>query len=215
MSTFAKNAALAVLRRIAEGFTSGPLPEWETFTRAATLIDSRPREIITPKDDQRVYVVVTGLVKLVGTNEDGSQFVKEFFTTGNAVVPNARPNWAMSKSNPFSSARWMSSDWALTPKSLVAIRRTTLVTFDYRLIERLVARHSEWGEIQSVFLWAGYEALLAHSDRFRLKDLSTQYSMFVNERPDVARHASQRDLASYFNVTESTLSRVASNHHRS
>ncbi|GAA1920999.1 hypothetical protein GCM10009775_11860 [Microbacterium aoyamense] len=196
-------AALGLLRRVATQFASGPLPEWEEFARSATL-RVHPAKSLIEMGDADVAFVVRGLVKLV---EEETGRVAEFFATGTAIAPNTRPSWAPRSAPPMTLGRWIGERWSLRPMSVIALERTSLLHIDYRVVETLAARHTEWGQVHAAFLWTYIDGLYLSGERALEKDVAERYRQLMRRR-GLRGRATQRDIASYLNVTESALSRI-------
>lgn len=161
-------AALGLLRRVATQFASGPLPDWEEFARSATL-RVHPVKSTIAMGEADVAFVVRGLVKIV---EVESGRVAEFLGTGTAMAPNTRPSWVPRSAPPMTLGRWLGERWSLKPMTVVALDRTTLLHIDYRVVENLAARHTEWGQVHAAFLWTYIDGLYLSGERALQKDVA-------------------------------------------
>ncbi|MBN8880896.1 MAG: Crp/Fnr family transcriptional regulator [Salana multivorans] len=207
--TPAHHSVLLMLRQLGRRYTSGPLPEWDTFAASTRLLAFNPREVI-PSTERDVFIVVRGLVKIVNADPEVVEpYVEEFIEAPGVMAPRARPSWASSTGAPLSFTRARSRAWGISPTDLVAIERSHLLRADYRVLEGLAARHPQWGQVHAAFLWTGIESVYSAARTIRLKDAEQRYRDLLKHRSSLAARVSQRDLASYLNVTESALSRIA------
>lgn len=200
---------LALLRQVSRSYTSTPLPEWETFTRSTRMLSLEPRQEL-PCSSNEVFIVVRGLLKMIDNlGPGGHGRVEEFFDGVSVVAPSLRPHWADRSGAPLTMSRWRSRHWSMRPMSIVAIERVTLLRMDYRVIEMLSAKHAAWGQVHSAFLWSYIDGLFAAADESKEKDAEVRYRKLMARSRSFSRRVSQRDVASYLNVTEAALSRIA------
>lgn len=199
-------AGLKMLRAIGQRFTSTELPEWETFARAVTIV-TYPRRVEVVHGAHDLSFIVRGAVKLVNTTPEHAGRVEEFFTSGSFIGPALRPSWAVASRPPLSLSRWRGDRWSIPPTTAHTLDSTTLLRLDYRVVERLAARHAAWGQVHAAFLWSYIDSIYCTSQTALNKDVAERYQEF-RARRRLADKATQREIASYLNVTESALSRI-------
>ena len=197
-----RRAVLIGLRRVGERYTGLPLPDFEEFDRS-TQIETYGARTVVPSGPNDVFVVIRGLVKTV--NSSGR--LDEFFGMGMAFAPNLRPAWGAYTGPPLSASRWRKRAWSIPSAEVTALVPSVILRFDYRVAQSLAARHPQWGQVQAAFLWTYIDGLFAGLAERDNKDIATRYTELARRR-GITKYATQREIASYLNVTEFTLSRV-------
>ena len=201
-----KASALKLMRTVANGYTSSPLPEWETFTRNVRLY-SYEKGAVVDRPSHDIMIVLRGGLKLVYDDSHIQGQIAEFFFTGSVASNSPEPPWSTTKTSPFSVARYLGSSRRWTAMSLHALEPTTVACFDYRLVCRLASIYPQWGEAHAAFLWTYIEALFAKLNSMHTKDLPERYTALM-QRHGIKGNVSQRDVAAYLGVTEAALSRI-------
>ena len=82
-----------------------------------------------------------------------------------------------------------------------------MLRFDYRVIERLAAKHAQWGEIHAAVLWAHIEGLLYNITTLRGKDAAARYQQLM-QRGGLKNRLNQSEIASYLGISRETLNRI-------
>lgn len=204
-----QTAVLLALRQVTRRYAGRPLPEWDEFARSTRLVVVDAKEKV-PTGSHDVFVVARGVLKLVnseGGPDNGR--VEEFFEAVTVVAPALRPAWAERTAPPIPFVRWRGREWSLPQTELYALERCRLVWFDFRVVERLAARHPEWGQVMSAFLWTYLDGIYASGRAKAGGAAEARYRDLVEHRSSLLNRVMQRDLASYLNVSEESLSRIA------
>lgn len=196
-------AVLLGFRRVSERYTGLPLPDYDEFAQAAR-VESYPARATVPNGANDVLIVIRGLVKSVNR---ATGRLDEFFGMGMALAPNLRPAWGAFTGPPLSTSRWRKRPWSIPGADVTTLVPTVVLRLDYRVAQSLAARHPQWGQVQAAFLWTYIDGLFAGLLERDNKDIATRYLELARRR-GITKYATQREIASYLNVTEFTLSRV-------
>lgn len=197
--------ALEGLRRLATGYATSPLPQWEYFAATTTLVRYPARTQI-PMGHTDCLAVLRGLIKVTDDAPDGR--TTRLREEGTMVTANVRPGWSARAPLPMANSRRVEGEWPIPPFTVHTIERTLALRFDYRTLEELAAKHSAWGEVVSAFLWTNVAGLHDEIYVLRSKDVESRVRDLFADRPALMRRLSQRELASYLNITEPALSRI-------
>lgn len=204
----AHSDVLASLRKAMRPYVSGPLPEWETFAAATAYfaVESKSTVACTDRD---VFLLVRGIVKLMRRTESGEPGrIYEFFEAPTVVAPRTKPRWASHVPPLLSQSRWTQDRWGASNADIVAVERSYLLRMDFRVIEQLMARHAAWGEAVHAMMWTYVEGLFASATFTSERDVEARLRFMKEHRAALMRKVSQREIASYLDITESALSRV-------
>ena len=197
--------ALEGLRQLAAGYASTPLPQWDHFAKSTSLVRYQARAQI-PMGFADCLVVLRGLVKVMDDANAGR--TTRLREEGTMVTANVRPGWSARTSLPMANTRRAQGEWPIPPFTVHAIEQTLALRFSYRTLEELAAKHSAWGEVVSAFLWTNVAGLHEEIYALRSKDVESRVRDLFADRPSLMRRLSQRELASYLNITEPALSRI-------
>lgn len=200
---------LHMFRDEIENYLTSPLPDWGVFAESTSMMAIGARHALRSNGGE-AFVLAEGLVKLV---DDIGPLAKgqiiDFYEAVSILTPNVKPLWANRMAAPYSASRWQDREWSVRPKTFVAIEPCILMRIDFRVFERLAARHVAWGQVYISVLWSHIDALAATADDTAVKDVEARYRRLIARASSFADRVSQRDMASFLNVTEPALSRIA------
>jgi CRP-like cAMP-binding protein len=214
-SVVASGHVLRSLRLLLEAYAASELPEWEAFARTlhSSHIDAGDVLFSAGEAHPYVYYVEEGLLKAQMTNARGRPIITFFSEEGeilastSALATEGVRQVASRSLHPRVGELRAAID-GVAIHTLIAIEPSLVHRFDFRVVERLAARHSAWSRmIQSVSLMY---AITLQADAGALRNSPEQrYRDLLARHPDLVARISRRDLASYLNVTDVALSRIA------
>lgn len=145
-----------------------------------------------------VGVVVSGLMKLHGTDHRGIRYVVDFVSAGGMV-----------------------SDYvaavARRPANLTieALEPTTIAALDLAVLPLLYERHPCWAALARRTLEFQLERLARKQFEFLTMTATERYQSFVQARPEYASRLSRQDLAAFLGITPASFSRLTAQLHAS
>lgn len=169
------------------------LPERATLERATIRLQLKPGEPLFLAGARRahVFVVNTGIVKMVYETPKGDSWVKGFAEPGVC----------------FASLTALESN-GTTSYAAYAETEATIDQIDYLQLLQLASRHPPWQcAMSNAFKLYGQRK---EQREMELLTLSPQdrYLSFLRHHPALAASLRQRDIASYVRVTPVALSRI-------
>ena len=207
------NASIA--RAFLEMFAGGPLPEWDSFSRTIRVVRVRPGDVLfeAGEDHPFVYVVRRGSMRVGFSDDKGRECLLAFCRTFDMVASIsaiAPPGIKRLATLPHGIAKLRSAtDLGVTRTRATALEMTELERLDFRVIERLMSRHSAWS-------MAIFNAMVLHAlaKEQRERELLTRtpeerYRQFLEDHDDLVGVVPQKDIARYLGVTPVGLSRIA------
>lgn len=160
-----------------------------------------------PHGNHDVSFIVAGGVKLICDDGPLTGEVAEFYFAGGFFTSNLRPSWAHRATAPFPAVRFATPAFRLPQTTVHTLEKCALLRFDYRVIERLAAKHAQWGEIHAAVLWAHIEGLLYNITTLRGKDAAARYQQLM-QRGGLKNRLNQSEIASYLGISRETLNRI-------
>lgn len=97
---------------------------------------------------------------------------------------------------------------AITCSSIVSLEACTMWRADYTLIEHLAERHVRWASLVITFLASHLVHLTNDLYAMRADDAEARYRHLLTYRPSLAERVTQRDMAAYLGVTQTSMSRI-------
>jgi CRP/FNR family transcriptional regulator, anaerobic regulatory protein len=92
--------------------------------------------------------------------------------------------------------------------TVTAIEPTLLLRVNYRVIDHLATQHMQWARLTTTI--ALMHATTLQADAGWLRSTPEQrYRSLLKEHPGLVQRITQRDLASFLNITDVALSRIA------
>lgn len=176
------------------------LPDREELAEAVLQRKLQPGEplFLTGQSKPFVFVVASGVIKMVYETPQGESWIKGFAQAGLC----------------FASLTALEHQ-GVTSYSAYAETTTVVEQVDFRLLLQLGARHGAWqAAISEAFKLYG---LRKEQREMELLTLSPQdrYLRFIQTHPALAAILRQHDIASYVRVTPVALSRIKSRLKRS
>lgn len=203
------------LRLLLEVYAGQELPEWEGFARSLRSLRLDPGDTLFAAGEHHpyVYYVESGLLKAQMLNARGRPIIAFFSEEGDimaslpALAPEGVRVVARRNLHPRIEVLQAAVD-CVSIHTLVAIQPSLVHRFDYRVADQLSSRHVSWGRMSNAL--SMMYAITLQADVAALRNSPEQrYRNLLATRPDLVDRASKRDLASFLNVTDVALSRIA------
>ena len=203
------------MRLLMEAYAGAELPEWEGFARSLRSLRIDPGDTLFAVGQPHpfVYYVEQGLLKAQMMNARGRPIIAFFSEEGDvlasmpALAPEGVRLVARRNLHPRVEVLQAAVD-GVSIHSLIAIQPSLVHRFDYRIVEQLSARHVAWGRACNAL--SMMYAITLQADAAALRNSPEQrYRSLLETRPDLIDRVSKRDLASFLNVTDVALSRIA------
>jgi CRP-like cAMP-binding protein len=203
------------LRLLLEAYAGSELPEWEGFARSlrSLRVDAGDTLFATGDRHPFVYYVEQGLLKAQMLNTRGRPIIAFFSEEGDvlasmpALAPEGVRMVAKRNLHPRIEVLQAAVD-GVSIHTLVAIQPSLVHRFDYRVVDQLSSRHIAWGRMSNAL--SMMYAITLQADVAALRNSPEQrYRNLLETRPDLVERVSKRDLASFLNVTDVALSRIA------
>jgi CRP-like cAMP-binding protein len=185
------SAIIAFLKR-AESETGITFPALQQVVEHVRVTALRARAPAFTEGERcpRVFVVRSGLLKQLYTDENGSEWIKSFAFEG----------------DPFGCPIALKGEPATFAS--VAIEPSIVESIEWSLVERLASEHTAW--LQAVCI--GFRRLAELKVR-RERDLlmltpEQLYRQFLEQSPQLAARVPQKELAGFLGVTPVGLNRI-------
>lgn len=180
-------------RTLFETLGDGALPEYEGLSSRITVRRVEARGTVFTQDAEHpfVYVVTSGLLKIVYSRADGEEWIKSFVREGQffASIAALRPG-------------------GRTSFSVVAVEPCELEKVPFVFLQSLADRHIAWARvIQSALM------IFAERKERRERELLTlkpeeRYRAFLADTHGLQPRIPQKDLARYLGLTPVGLNRI-------
>ena len=214
-SGIASAYAMRSMRLLMEAYAGAELPEWEGFARSLRSLRLDPGDTLFAAGEHHpfVYYVESGLLKAQMLNSRGRPIIAFFSEEGDvmasmpALAPEGVRMVAKRNLHPRVEVLQATVD-GVSIHTLVAIQPSLVHRFDYRIVDQLAARHVTWGRMTNAL--SMMYAITLQADVAALRNSPEQrYRNLLDTRSDLVDRVSKRDLASFLNVTDVALSRIA------
>ncbi len=169
------------------------LPDWASLAQTIARRYLQPGEtlFLAGQPLPCVFVVVSGVIKMVYETPSGDAWIKGFAEAGVC----------------FASLTAL-EDGGLTSYSAYAETETVIEQIDFRSIQQLADRHGAWQRaLSQAFKLYGQRKERREMELLTLSP-EDRYLSFLSNHPQLARILRQRDIASYVRVTPVALSRI-------
>lgn len=203
------------LQLLMEAYTGARLPEWQVFASTLKLVRLPAGEILFRAGEEHpyIYLVHTGLTRAQVTTPAGHCSTVFFSEEGDLLA-------SMTSLAPRAALRLY--DRGLHPRvddlkpavqgqalhTVSAVEPSVLMRADYRTVDQLAQRHHAWAmmaaSITIIYSMTQQADLIWNRD-----SPEDRYRNLLTERPNLVSRLTQRDLAAFLNVTETTMSRIA------
>lgn len=203
------------LQLLLEAYAGARLPDWPAFAGSLRMVRLPVGEVLCTAGDVHpyIYLVHTGLTRAQACTGTGHTSTVFFSEEGDIVA-------SMTSLSPRSVRRVYERglhprledlEVAVNGKSLhtiSAVEASVLVRGDYRVVERLAQEHHAWATMVAAI--STVYAMTQQADAVWSRDSpEDRYRSLLRDRPNLVSRLTQRDLASFLNVTETTMSRIA------
>ena len=207
--------AIRSLRLLLEAYAGAELPEWELFARGLRSVRIAPGEVLFAAGEPHpyVYYLEQGLLKAEMLNAKGRPIIAFFSEEGEilasmpALAPPVVRLIAKRGLHPRMEDLRSTVD-GVSIHSLIAIEPSVLHRLDYRVIDQLASRHVAWARMANAI--SMMYAITLQADAATLRSSAEhRYRELLKNHPELVGRISRRDLASFLNVTDVALSRIA------
>ena len=215
IDTAVSGHAMRSLRLLLEAYAGCELPQWDLFASSTELIRIEPGTVLysTGEAHPYIYFVQRGLLKAQMLNE-GDRLTTVFFPEEGDVLASMSSlgvegvrRVAARGLHPRSETL-QAAIKAETLHTVTAIEPSFLLRANYRVIDHLSTQHLEWSRLTTTI--ALMHATTLQADAGWLRSTPEQrYRSLVVRHPALVQRITQRDLASYLNITDVALSRIA------
>lgn len=203
------------LQLLLEAYAGARLPDWPVFAGSLRLIRLPVGEVLYRAGEVHpyIYLVHSGLARAQATTANGHTSTVFFSEEGDIVA-------SMTSLSPRSVRRIY--ERGLHPRAedlevavagaslhtISAVEPTTLLRADFRIVERLAQEHHSWATMMAAI--STVYAMTQQADAIWSRDTPEErYRSMLRDRPNLVSRLTQRDLAGFLNVTETTMSRIA------
>jgi CRP-like cAMP-binding protein len=214
-SGVASGHVMRSLRLLLEAYAGAELPEWEGFARTLRSLRLDPGDVLFAAGEHHpfVYYIEDGLLKAQMQDSRGRPVIAFFAEEGDvmaslpALAPEGVRQVAKRQLHPRVEDLRPAVD-GVSIHTLTAIQPSLVHRFDYRMVDQLSSRHVAWGRMSNAL--SMMYAITLQADVATLRDSPEQrYRRLLLRNPDLVDRVSKRDLASFLNVTDVALSRIA------
>ncbi len=182
-------AAETLMNRVARE----TLPDWRVFADAVSVSRvAAGASVFRPGDqDRRIFIVRSGLIKLVYTLPDGDEWIKSF-------IPEEK-FFACSSTLQSGAAAGFGAE---------AMEPSELEHCDFSVLERLAGQHIEWARALNALL-LDFAAKKEERERvFLTLKPADRFVWLKSTMPRLIKRVPQKDLAAYLGVTPVGLNRI-------
>lgn len=182
-------AAEALMSRVAQA----PLPDWRVFVQAISVSRvAAGASVFRPGDkDRRIFIVRSGLIKLVYSLPDGDEWIKSF-------IPEEK-FFACSSTLQSGAAAGFGAE---------AMEPSELEHCPFSVLETLANLHIEWAKTLNALL-LDFAAKKEERERvFLTMKPADRFVWLKSTMPRLIDRVPQKDLAAYLGVTPVGLNRI-------
>ncbi len=207
--------AMRSLRLLLEAYSGCELPQWDLFASNTRLIRVEAGDNLYSIGEAHpyIYFVQRGLFKAQMLTE-GDRLTTVFFPEEGDVLASMSAlgidgirRVASRGLHPRSETLRAAVD-AETQHTVTAIEPSLLLRVNYRVIDHLSTQHLQWARLTTTI--ALMHATTLQADAGWLRSTPEQrYRSLLKEHPGLVQRITQRDLASFLNITDVALSRIA------
>jgi CRP-like cAMP-binding protein len=215
VDTAVSGHAMRSLRLLLEAYAGCELPQWDLFAANTRLVRVEPGAILYSAGEPHpyIYFVQRGLFRAQMLNE-GERMTTVFFPEEGDVLASMSAlgvegvrRVATRGLHPRSETLRAAIN-AETLHTVTAIEPSLLLRVNYRVIDHLSTQHLQWARLTTTI--ALMHATTLQADAGWLRSTPEQrYRSLLKEHPGLVQRVTQRDLASFLNITDVALSRIA------
>lgn len=207
--------AMRSLRLLLEAYAGCELPQWDLFGTNVRVLRVEPGAVLFRVGEHHpyIYFVQRGLFKAQMPSE-GDRMTTVFFPEEGDVLASMSAlgsdgvrRVAARGLHPRAETLRAAVE-AESTHTITAIEPSLLLRVNYRVIEHLSTQHLQWARLTTTI--ALMHATTLQADAGWLRSTPEQrYRSLLREHPGLVQRVTQRDLASYLNITDVALSRIA------
>jgi CRP-like cAMP-binding protein len=207
--------AMRSLRLLLEAYAGCELPQWDLFASNVRVQRVEPGAVLFKVGEHHpyIYFVQRGLFKAQMPSE-GDRMTTVFFPEEGDVLASMSAlgadgvrRVAARGLHPRAETLRAAVE-AESIHTVTAIEPSLLLRVNYRVIEHLSSQHLHWARLTTTI--ALMHATTLQADAGWLRSTPEQrYRSLLREHPGLVQRVTQRDLASFLNITDVALSRIA------
>lgn len=207
--------AMRSLRLLLEAYAGCELPQWDLFATNARVVRVEPGTVLFTAGEAHpyIYFVQRGLFKAQMVNE-GDRLTTVFFPEEGDVLASMSAlgvegvrRVAARGLHPRSETLRAAVE-AESLHTVTAIEPSLLLRVNYRVIDHLSSLHMQWARLTTTIALMHATTLQADAGWLRCTP-EQRYRSLLKENPELVQRVTQRDLASFLNITDVALSRIA------
>lgn len=207
--------AMRSLRLLLEAYAGCELPQWELFAGQVRVLRVEPGTVLYSAGEHHpyIYFVQRGLFK-AQILSDGERLSTVFFPEEGDVLASLSAlgiegvRRVASRGLHPRSETLRAAVEAETIHTVTAIEPSLLLRVKFRVIDQLSTQYLQWARLTTTI--AVMHATTLQADAGWLRATPEQrYRSLLREHPGLVQRVTQRDLASFLNITDVALSRIA------
>jgi CRP-like cAMP-binding protein len=207
--------AMRSLRLLLEAYAGCELPQWEVFASNVRVVRLEPGTVLFSAGEHHpyVYFVQRGLFK-AQLLTDGERLTTVFFPEEGDVLASMAAlgvdgvrRIASRGLHPRSETLRAAVE-AESIHTVTAIEPSMVVRVNYRVIDHLSSQYLQWSRLTTTIALMHATTLQADAGWLRSTP-EKRYRSLLREQPGLLQRVTQRDLASFLNITDVALSRIA------
>ncbi|MCA0295354.1 MAG: Crp/Fnr family transcriptional regulator [Actinobacteria bacterium] len=207
--------AMRSLRLLLEAYAGCELPQWDLFATNVRVQRIEAGQVLFKVGDHHpyIYFIQRGLFKAQMPTE-GDRMTTVFFPEEGDVLASMAAlgvdgvRRVASRGLHPRAETLRAAVEAESVHTVTAIEPSLLLRVNYRVIEHLSSQHLQWARLTTTI--ALMHATTLQSDAGWLRSTPEQrYRSLLREHPGLVQRVTQRDLASFLNITDVALSRIA------
>lgn len=207
--------AVRSLRLLLEAYAGCELPQWELFSTNLRMVRVDPGAVLFSVGEHHpyIYFVQRGLMKAQMRGE-GDRLITAFFPEEGDVLASMAAlgvdgvrRIASRGLHPRSETLRAAVE-AESIHTVTAIEPSMVVRVNYRVIDHLSSQYLQWSRLTTTIALMHATTLQADAGWLRSTP-EKRYRSLLREQPGLLQRVTQRDLASFLNITDVALSRIA------
>ncbi|MGV8909750.1 MAG: Crp/Fnr family transcriptional regulator [Propionicimonas sp.] len=215
VDTAVSGHAMRSLRLLLEAYSGCELPQWDLLAANIRLVQVDAGGILYSAGEAHpyIYFVQRGLFKAQMLTE-GGRLTTVFFPEEGDVLASMSAlgvegiRRVASRGLHPRSETLRAAIAAQTLHTVTAIEPSLALRVNYRVIEHLSSQHIAWTQLTATM--ALMHATTLQEDAAWLRSTPEQrYRSLLKDHPALVQRITQRDLASFLNITDVALSRIA------
>ncbi len=206
--------AMRSLRLLLEAYAGCELPQWDLFASNVRVVRVEPGAVLFSAGEHNpyIYFVQRGLFRAQMLSE--GRLTTVFFPEEGDVLASMSAlgvdgvRRVASRGLHPRSETLRAAVEAETVHTVTAIEPGLLLRVNYRVIDHLSTQHLQWARLITTIALMHATTLQADAGWLRATP-EQRYRSLLREHPGLVQRVTQRDLASFLNITDVALSRIA------